>query len=145
MPNMQWVQCFVLQLLLLSLSSYDFEIDETMCQEQLLIVWRGIFSFLTKFYWVKNRGALLGQRHKRFFSFVRRALTLDTFDRCVFRKLCSLVVLQHWLSGLRILFPATWCYPQCTFYEQGLTFDCDCFSTEDITLRQTRRNTTSTG
>ena len=26
------------------------------------------------------------------------------------------------MSGSRILFPATWGYPQCTFYEQGLTY-----------------------
>ena len=53
---------------------------------------------LSKFDWRKNRGALLGQRAEEVLQFCQRALTLDTFARGDYRKLCSLAVL--YLGGV---------------------------------------------
>ena len=53
---------------------------------------------LTKFNWRKINWTLLGQRAEEVLQFCQRALTLDTFARGDYRKLCSLAVL--YLGGV---------------------------------------------
>ena len=122
----------------------DFKIIGTRCRGQLLNA-DGLKDSLSKFDWRKNRGLFLDNGQRRCFSFFKRALTLDTFARGDYRKLCSLTVMYLGRVVQDFSFPRPGAMSNARFMSNKSISLCWLYWRRSYPSCQTRRRTTSTG